>query len=278
MVKLVIAPHADALYGESSVSWQVNRHMFPLIGGPRAAILQVCDPRVAAGVASYSTYKTDPFGRLDRTLDAMLTISFASPQRREEMLEHLRSGHARVNGTTSAGERYDANDPELQYWVLATLVDTTFEVERRYVGVMDRGDRERFFQESKLLARAFAIPDEVIPEDLDAFRTYVARQFATLEPSADTLDIARSLMRPGLRWLPDQSLVPLNWITTELLPARLRHLLGLDDLNAAELGAVRSARLMARTTLPRVQQALAFNPWNRRRFVMQGTPERVSPA
>lgn len=264
MVRPVIRPHEGALYDESSSSWQVNRHMFPLLGGARAAILQVCDPRVAAGVASYSTFRTDPFGRLDRTLDAMLTISFASPQRREAMLEHLRRGHARVTGTTAAGERYNANDPELQYWVLATLVDTTFEVERRYVGAMSRAERERFFDESKLLARAFGIPDEVIPADLDAFRSYVARQFATLEPSEDTIEVTRSLMKPGLRWLPDQTLVPLNWITTELLPARLRHRLGLDDLNPAELGAVRSARLMARTTLPRVHQAMAFNPWNSR--------------
>ena len=264
MVKPVLRPHDGALYGESSASWQVNRHWFPLLGGARAAILQVCDPRVAAGVASYSTYKTDPFGRLDRTLDAMLTISFAAPERREEMLEHLRRGHARVNGTTAGGQAYDANDPELQYWVLATLVDTTFEVERRYVGVMRRADRERFFQESKLLAGAFGVPDEFVPEDLDAFRAYVARQFESLEPSDDTREITRSLMQPGLRWLPDRSLVPLNWITTELLPARLRRLLGLADLNAAELGAVRGARLMARSTLPRLHQALSVNPWNSR--------------
>lgn len=264
MVKPVLRPHDEAMYGEQSISWQVNRHWFPLIGGARAAILQVCDPRVAAGVASYSTFKTDPFGRLDRTLDAMLTISFAAPERREQMLEHLRRGHARVTGTTAGGQAYDANDPELQYWVLATLVDTTFEVERRYVGVMRRQDRERFFQESKLIARAFGVPDEVIPEDLDAFRAYVSHQFATLEPSDDTREITKALMQPGLRWVPDVSLVPLNWVTAELLPARLRRLLEIDDLNRAELGAVRGARMVARSTLPRLHQALSVNPWNNR--------------
>lgn len=264
MVKPVLRPDNDALFAASSLSWQINRNWFPLLGGARAAILQVCDPRVAAGVASYSTFRTDPFGRLDRTLDAMLTISFASPKRRDEMLDHLRRGHARVVGTTDDGEQYDANDPELQYWVLATLVDTTFEVERRYVGVMRRADRERFFQESKLLARAFAIPEEQIPEDLDAFRSYMRMKFATLEPSTATRDVTLALMRPGLRWVPDQSFVPLNWVTAELLPPRLRCLVGVDDLNPAELAAVRSARLMARTTLPRLHQALAVNPWSSR--------------
>ena len=89
MVKSVLRPDDEALFSASSLSWQVNRNWFPLLGGARAAILQVCDPLVAAGVASYSTFRTDPFGRLDRTLDAMLTISFASPERRDEMLERL---------------------------------------------------------------------------------------------------------------------------------------------------------------------------------------------
>lgn len=264
MAKVTVRPAPGALFGRDSLSWDVNRTWFPLIGGPRAAILQVCEPRVAAGVASYSTFRTDPFGRLDRTLDAMLTISFAGPEQREEMLDHLRRGHSRVTGTTADGQPYDANDPDLQYWVLATLVDTTFEVERRYIGRLRRDDRERFFQESKSLAVAFGIPERCIPEDLAAFRAYMAEQFATLEPSADTLAVTRALMRPGLRWVPDQSFVPINWVTTELLPARLRHLLELPDLNAAELTAVRSARLMARTTLPHLHQALASNPWSAR--------------
>ncbi len=264
MVKSALRPDDEALFDEASLSWRVNRNWFPLLGGARAAILQVCDPLVAAGVASYSTFKTDPFGRLDRTLDAMLTISFASPHRRDEMLEHLRRGHARVVGTTESGDRYDANDPELQYWVLATLVDTTFEVERRYVGVMGRSDRERFFQESKLLARAFGIAEHHIPDDLDAFRAYMAHRFSCLEPSEASRQVTAALLRPGLRWVPDQSLVPLNWVTSEMLPSRLRHKLGVEDLNPAELAVVRSARLMARSTLPRLHRSLAANPWSSR--------------
>ncbi|MBS1838053.1 MAG: DUF2236 domain-containing protein, partial [Actinobacteria bacterium] len=149
MSNSVLEPAPGALYSRDTVSWDVNRRWFPLIGGPRAAILQVCDPRVAAGVADHSAFRTNPIGRLDHTLDAMLTISFASPERRDAMLRQLRGIHARVRGTTADGERYRANDPELQYWVLATLIDTTFEVERRYVGEMRRADRERFFDESR---------------------------------------------------------------------------------------------------------------------------------
>ena len=41
-------------------------------------------------------------------------------------------------------------------------------------------------------------------------------------------------MRPGLRWIPDQSFVPLNWVTAELLPRRMRRLLDVGELNSAE--------------------------------------------
>lgn len=264
MANDVIRPADGALYGSETVSWNVNRRWFPLIGGPRAAILQVCDPAVAAGVANYSTFRTNPLGRLDHTLDAMLTISFSTPDKRDAMLKQLRRIHARVRGTTDDGERYSGNDPALQYWVLATLVDTTFEVERRYVGEMGRPERERFFDESKLLASAFGIPDDMIPEDLDAFRDYMAGKFATLVPTEASREITKVLLRPGLRWVPDQSFIPLNWITAELLPSRLRRLLDVAKLNPAELQAVRTARMVSRTTLPRLHGALAVNPWNAR--------------
>lgn len=264
MANSVIGPADGALYGRDTVSWDVNRRWFPLIGGPRAAILQVCDPRVAAGVADHSAFRTNPLGRLDHTLDAMLTISFASSERRDAMLTQLRGIHARVRGTTAGGEKYRANDPELQFWVLATLIDTTFEVERRYVGEMRGSDRERFYVESKLMADAFGIPATLVPEDLGAFRSYMSDKFATLEPTDDSREIAEALMRPGLRWIPDQSFIPVNWITAELLPTRMRRLLDVPKLNSTELKAVRSARLVARTALPRLHSVLAANPWNQR--------------
>ncbi len=259
-----IRPADGALYGAETVSWDVNRRWFPLIGGPRAAILQVCDPAVAAGVANYSAFRTNPIGRLDHTLDAMLTISFASPERRDAMLKQLRRIHAGIRGTTADGSRYTGNDPDLQYWVLATLIDTTFEVERRYVGEMRRPDRERFFRESKSMASAFGVPDELIPDDLEAFRAYMDDKFATLVPTEESREITSVLMRPGLRFVPDQSFIPLNWITAELLPSRLRRLLDVPKLNPAELQAVRTARMVSRTTLPRLHGVLASNPWSNR--------------
>src|SRR5262245_3227101 len=42
------------LYGRDTVSWQLNRESVLLLGGPRALLLQVAHPAVAAGVADHS--------------------------------------------------------------------------------------------------------------------------------------------------------------------------------------------------------------------------------
>ena len=85
--QLMQRPASGAMHDRHTLSWQLNSRWFVLIGGARAAIMQVADPKVAAGVAQYSAYRTDPLGRLERTMDAMLTIGFGTPERREQVLD-----------------------------------------------------------------------------------------------------------------------------------------------------------------------------------------------
>ena len=91
--------------------------------------------------------------------------------------------HRAVRGRTRDGSPYSALDPELMYWVLATLVDTVMVVERRYLGRMRRVDRERYVHESRALADAFGIPERFVPEDLRAFRDYMAGRVAAIRVS-----------------------------------------------------------------------------------------------
>jgi uncharacterized protein (DUF2236 family) len=254
-------PASGAMHDRHTLSWQLNSRWFVLIGGARAAIMQVADPKVAAGVAQFSAYRTDPLGRLERTMDAMLTIGFGTPERREAVLEDLRQVHGRVRGRTTGGAPYSALDPQLMYWVLATLVDTVLVVERRYLGRMRRIDRERYVDESRALAEAFGIPARHVPEDLRAFRDYMAERVAAIQPDDDSREITRTLLQPGLPVVPDLAFAPLDWITTELLPTTMRHRLGLSDLHPAQLAAVRSARAMSRVTLPLLPPQLSVSPF-----------------
>src|SRR5664279_3420642 len=111
----------------------------------------------------------------------MLTISFGSPERREQVWAELRNVHRGITGTRSDGVEYRALDPELQCWVWATLIHVALEVERRYLGELSRSEREGYYVESTELARCFRVPDRLIPEDLDSFSAYVADMSASLD-------------------------------------------------------------------------------------------------
>jgi uncharacterized protein (DUF2236 family) len=253
-------PATGALHDRESWSWRLNSSWIVLIGGARAAIMQVAEPGVAAGVAQFSSYRTDPLGRLERTLDAMLTVGFGAPEQKDRVLAELRQMHASVRGRTEDGAAYSALDPRLMYWVLATLIDTVMVVERRYVGRMSERDLHEYFDETFAMVDAFGIPERFAVASLPEFRDYMADMSATLRPSEASRDISRSLLQPGLRWVPDTAFVPLDWVTLELLPSTMRRRLHLGELSPTQLAAVRGAQRVSRSTLPRLPRQLTTNP------------------
>lgn len=249
-----------ALYGSASLTWQLSTRWTSLLGGQRALLMQVAHPSVGAGVAEHSDFTADPFRRLDRTLNAVMTIGFGTDAERASMLDTLDRVHAGVAGTTAAGDPYTALDPELQFWVHATLVDTVLCIERRYLRILTRTERARLYLESVALAGALGIPDRQVPGDLDTFRAYMDEMNRSLEPSEQSRAVARSVLRPGLRLLPDPLLVPFAWATLEMLPRPLRRAYGYRDLAPPQLAAVRAGQLAARTTLPRLPEPLLRLP------------------
>ena len=242
-------PAPEALYDSKSLAWRMNSQSLVLLGGPRAAILQVCDGGVAKGVADFSSYRTDPLGRLQRTLEAMLAISFGTPERREATLAGLEQAHGRVAGELDDGTEYSALEPQRQFWVLATLTDTVVEVDRRYVGWMGPAERAAYYAETKRLAGAFGIPAHLVPADYGEFREYFDGVVATLEPTDESIDIAASLMSPRIPFVPGFAWIPFNLVTTDLMPRRLQHALGIRDLFPAELAAVRALQLTTRNSV-----------------------------
>ena len=54
-------------------------------------------------------------------------------------------------GRYPSGTPYDATDPELLMWVHATLVDTSLRVYTRYAGSLTIADKQRYYEEQKLL-------------------------------------------------------------------------------------------------------------------------------
>src|SRR5436853_5039363 len=77
------------LFSPSSVFWRVNRELASGLAGPRAVLMQIAHPLIAAGVAEHSRFREHRFARLYRTSLAAGAITFGS--RSEEHTFELQS-------------------------------------------------------------------------------------------------------------------------------------------------------------------------------------------
>ena len=98
-----------------------------------ALLMQAAHPSVAAGVAEHSTYATDPFGRLLRTLTSSFDVVFGTRTEAEATIRRVNAIHRAVRGTRPDGKPYSALEPDALLWVHATLVDTALRMYHRFV-------------------------------------------------------------------------------------------------------------------------------------------------
>ena len=219
----------SAVFGPGSLTWRINGESVLLLGGGRALILQVAHPGVAAGVAQFSNYRSDPWRRLYRTLDTTLKIVFGEREVSATESARLRRVHERVRGTDDRGKPYSALDPDLLLWVHATLVDTSLTIYERYVRPLSAMELERYYEEMRRLGESYSIPADRMPSTYRGFRDYWESMLAdgALRVSDTTRDVADAVLRPDLSPLAWPAIELVRLVTVGTLPACLRHELGL---------------------------------------------------
>jgi uncharacterized protein (DUF2236 family) len=250
------------LYGPSSEAWRLHREAALLLGaGPFAVLLQIAHPLVAEGVSAHSTFREDPWARLEGTLRSYLRIVYGSRRVARAEIRRLNGLHRAVVGpvsdpgaTARFGAAYTARDPELSLWVHATLVWATLVTVERWLGDVSRERRAAFYKETLVVGRAFGVPETRLPADLDAFEAYIAGMLGPdgpVHPTDLSRDLAAAILHPPLapvvergavarvlgpasallasvlRLAPRSALTPLLMPAAGLLPASLRVELGL---------------------------------------------------
>jgi uncharacterized protein (DUF2236 family) len=178
--------------------------MLVLGAGPRALLLQIAHPAVAAGVHEHSDFRIDPWGRLAATLRSYLTIVYGTTATARAEIRRLNSLHRGI-----VGPGYAARDPELALWVHATLIDSTMIANDAWIEPLSRARRAAFYLETRPIGRAFGVPDRLLPADLAAFDDYVEGMLAPDGPvqvSPVARELAEVILHPPLaplaRWLP----------------------------------------------------------------------------
>ncbi len=233
-VRAVTKAPLVGLYGPDSVMWRLAREQMIFVGAGRALLLQLAHPWVSTGIVEHSRTLTDPIDRFHRTFNVMFTMVFGSLDQALGIARRLHERHAQVTGQLAReagpfpqGSPYWANETAALSWVHATLVDTTLATYELIYPALTEPQRERYYGESKLLARLFGIPEERLPGTWASFAEYNAKMWDsdTLTVGADARSIAESLLEGGAVWLKAP-----GWyraITARLLPPRLREAFGL---------------------------------------------------
>jgi uncharacterized protein (DUF2236 family) len=234
VTELVEQP-AEGIYGPGSVAWRINKQAALLLGGGRAALLQIAHPFVAHAVDEHSQTRTDPQGRFVRTFANVYSMVFGDLDRAVKASRRVHAIHTRVTGeipeTLGAyprGTPYAANDADSLMWVHATLLETAVRVYELVAHPLTDGDKRRYYDESRRFAHLFGIPESVQPRDWPELVDYWNDMLASDRLAVGTAasDIARFLLRaprpaaePIARWY--------RAMTAGLMPARFREPFGL---------------------------------------------------
>lgn len=261
MMLFAMSAENKSLFGPNSLIWRINRENLLLIGGPAAAILQNAHPQVALGVAGHSNFRQDTLGRLQRTLEAVYTVTFSPRTEVEAMAAHVRAIHAKVRGETP--QRYSAFSLDAQLWVLATLIALSVQIYEEYVAPLAPEEKETFFHEMKGFGKWFGLPESYGPQTWGDFQTYWHDMLHGDELAS--LPISRELTRHIA--YPERPLwIRPGWVISglmarEYIPSPIREKLG---LTAPSETSVKLFRAGVKGVLPFLPPVVRYVPHYRR--------------
>ena len=194
------------------ITWRLAGERLGLLAWPRAILLQVAHPLVAAGVADHSTFRrspVSPYVRLHSTVRAMRMLTFGTDAQAEAALQGILRIHDRVHGSlpvglgaTPAGTRYSAHAPDLLLWVHATLLDSTARVLGEILPPLTPDELDAYCAESAPFAAALGTRLSETPTSWQALQAYMTRTLASdrIVVGPQARDVAQSVLRPSLSW------------------------------------------------------------------------------
>ncbi len=274
------------LFGPGTMVWKLGRESTVVLGGGRAALMQVAHPYVAHGVARHSEVFQDVQARFQRTLSTMYGLVFSTPDDAFRLSRRLHGIHTQVTGAIEEdvgrfrqGDRYRANEVDALFWVAATLWDTTVLLYERCVGRLTMAEKDAYYAGARTVCRLFGIPQSAMPADWAGFRRYMGEMLdsSTIAVGEAARSIAtavftppRPAARPMFAWI--------QLLTAGFLPDRLRQDFGLRFGPAERLAFEASLRAFSKGlhVLPPQLRYVPAYVNARRRIAGRSQPDPVS--
>jgi uncharacterized protein (DUF2236 family) len=241
--------HRDRIHRSAGARWfaedrpirVVHGDASMFVGGLRALLLQSLHPLAMAGVAAHSGYRSDPWGRLQRTSYFLAVTTYGRSEDAAAAVRRVRAIHRKVSGVTADGTAYSAADPHLLKWVHVAEVDSFLATYQRYGRKpLDPTQRDGYVADTAKVARALGVVDPPLTEgelreQLDAYRPELR---GTPEARAAARFV---LLRPPLPAIARPGYAALAAAAVASLPRWARWPLRLPYLPVTEATAVRSA-------------------------------------
>ena len=244
--------------GESVLRHVHEQRAVGLLYGQRALLMQATHPVAFTGLIGQTSGLDAPFKRLARTAQAMEAVFFGSREEADRITARVRKMHARVRGTTAAGEPYAADRPDMLLWILGCLADSALSMHHWFVGSLSRDELDRFWDDYIVVGELFGLDRGHAPGSYRAFRDWYRGRLASgdLRVTDEAREIGRrvafDLPLPARR----RAVLPaINLAVAGTLPPAVRGMYGLP-WTAAHDAAFRSLSIGARLSRPVVPLAL----------------------
>jgi len=213
---------------------RINAERLMLLAWPRAILLQIAHPLIAAGVAEHSSFRDGPLAaakRLRHVVRAMLALTFGGPEAHAATINRICALHRTVHGHLRetagpfpAGTRYSAEDPALVLWVHATLLESVVLAYEGLIGPLGQAGRDAYCAESAWVAIALGARDEDVPRSWNGLSSVMAETYASgvIVVTDEARELASAVLSPPLAALSGPLASINRLITRGLLPPAVR--------------------------------------------------------
>lgn len=157
-LRIAEPPGAPGWFEPGDPIWTVHGSVATFLGGIRSLLLQALHPLALAGVDQHSSYREDPFGRLQRTGAFIAATTYGSEELAQATIDAIKVMHRRVSGQASDGRGYSAQDPELLLWVHLALTDSMLQAYLDY-GRDGTIDADGYVANMAVVAEAMGVAD-----------------------------------------------------------------------------------------------------------------------
>ncbi|MFF8726938.1 oxygenase MpaB family protein [Streptomyces sp. NPDC015171] len=212
----------------------------------RATVLEAAHPQVGAALIENSTFVAHPWRRLRNTLVSLQRMFGPDEEVRQREADRLNRLHARLKGSDARDRPYDAMDPRVRAWVVATLFESSVTMCRLSGQPLEQTAMERLYAEYRAYLAVLDGDARHLPPTLQEFWPYYDR---VVEEELENTESMRIILYKLFDHLPAPPLLqglPTMWaagrsvvgplvgvITVASLPESFRRRAGLPEMPGA---------------------------------------------